>query len=90
MKSYKIIPLARKKLDRRAVTDTMVSETLTCPDQIVEGHGDRRVAQKKYRIKDRDYLLRIVFEEEGEGMVVVTGYLTSQITRYWESGQDEN
>jgi hypothetical protein len=85
-----IIPLAKKKLKRRGITERWIKETLDFPDQSLDGYGDRRVAQKKYRIKKKDYLLRVIYEEKEELKVVVTAYLTSQLERYWRTEKNEN
>jgi len=83
MPQIEIIPIARRKIERRGIPEQWVIETLTSPSQIVDGYGDRKVAQKKYWIREKEYLLRVVFEDKEGGFVVVTGYLTSQIDRYW-------
>ncbi len=83
-KQIKIIPLAKKKLSQRGVDEFMVLETVNNPEQIVEGHGGRSVAQKKYQLNNADYLLRVVYEEDQDEIIVITGYLTSQVSRYWE------
>jgi hypothetical protein len=31
-----------------------------------------------------EYLFRVVFEDNGDCFLVITGYLTSQISRYWK------
>ncbi len=86
-KQVKIIPLAKKKIAQRGVDESMVLETIYKPDQIVRGHGGRYVAQRQYQINNTDYLLRVVYEEGDDEIVVITGYLTSQISRYWELKQ---
>jgi len=45
MKDIEVIPLARKKLEKRGIPEAWVSEALRNPDQIVEGHGGCSVAQ---------------------------------------------
>jgi hypothetical protein len=57
---------------------------------MVQGYGGRRVAHKKYMMKEKEYLLRVVFEEQSEKCVVVTSYLTSQIARYWKEDENED
>ena len=57
------------------------------PEQVIEGYGGRKVAQRKMMIEGKEYLLRVVYEETTERITVVTAYLTSQITRYWKEGQ---
>lgn len=90
MKKIEIIPIAKKKMERRGVPEEWVTETINYPAQIVEGYGGRNVAQKKYIVKDKQYLLRVVYEEGEEVNVVVTVYLTSQVERYWKGEENEN
>jgi transcription elongation factor len=84
MKKVEIIPIAKKKSGQRGISVEWIEETINYPDQIVEGYGERKVAQKKYIIKDKEYLLRVVYEEKEEMNVVLTAYLTSQVVRYWK------
>jgi hypothetical protein len=84
MKKIEIIPLAKRKMERRGIRQLWVTEALTSPEQIVEGHGGRWVAQQRRRIGRREKLLRVVFEETEEEYVVITAYLTSDIKRYWK------
>ncbi|PQP34765.1 hypothetical protein C6A37_06020 [Desulfobacteraceae bacterium SEEP-SAG9] len=84
MKHIEIIPIARKKLKRRRIVEEWVEETINTPDQIIDGYGGRKVAHKKYLLNDKEYLLRVIYNDESEMKVVVTAYLTSQIDRYWK------
>jgi hypothetical protein len=84
MKKIEIIPIARKKLARRGISEDWVKETINNPAQLVQGYGGRKVAQRKYMVQNKEYLLRVVFEDREESCDVVTGYLTTQIDRYWE------
>lgn len=90
MKKIEIIPIARKKLERRGISDEWVREAINFPGQTVDGYGGRRVAHKKYVIEDKEYLLRVVYEEKEESNEVLTAYLTSQVGRYWEEQKDED
>jgi hypothetical protein len=84
MKDIEIIPLARRKMERRGIPESWVGEALRAADQIVEGHGGRLVAQQRRSIRRKEKLLRVVFEETEEKYVVITAYLTSDIKRYWK------
>jgi Domain of unknown function (DUF4258) len=84
MKEIEIIPLAKKKIDKRGIPEAWVSEALQNADQVVEGHGGRSVAQQRRRIRRREKLLRVVFEDTADKYVVITAYLTSDIKRYWK------
>ena len=50
----------------------------------------RKVAQRRYIVEGKEYLLRVIYEEREDMYEVVTAYLTSQIERYWKGGEDEN
>ena len=90
MKKIEIIPVARKKLKRRNITEDWIIETINSPMQVVEGYGGRKVAHRKYTIKNKEYLLRVIYEDKEEVNEVITAYLTSQIERYWKEGKDED
>jgi len=83
MKQIEIIPLARKKMERRGIQELWVKEAILHPDQVVEGYGGRMVSQKLLEIQDKLQLLRVVYEKSHSSMTVITAYLTSQFERYW-------
>ena len=87
MKKIEIIPIAKRKLERRRIPERWIMETINNPSQVVEGYGSRKVAHRKYIIGNKEYLLRVVYEEEEEKSAVLTAYLTSQIDRYWKEDQ---
>jgi hypothetical protein len=90
MKDISIIPLAERKLARRGIPREWVVETIRSPDQMVEGYGGRAVAQRRYRVRAKDMLLRVVYDETERQYIVVTAYLTSKVTRNWKGAGDEN
>lgn len=87
MKEIEIIPIALKKAERRGIVQTWIEETVRHPEQVVEGYGGRKVAHKKMVIDEKECLLRVIYEEIGDKYVVVTTYLTSQISRYWKEDE---
>jgi hypothetical protein len=90
MEKIEIIPIARKKSEQRGISEEWIRETISHPGQIALGYGGRKVAQKKYQIKGKEYLLRVVYEEKEKIHIVLTAYLTSQIARYWKEGENED
>ena len=90
MKKIEIIPLAEKKAERRGISQEWIKETIRSPTQVVEGYGGRKVAHRKYIVQDKEYLLRVIYEESKELYEVVSAYLTTQIGRYWMERKDEN
>jgi hypothetical protein len=89
MKKLEIISIADRKAKKRGIPEEWIEETVNAPDQVVDGYGGRRVAQKIYAINDKEFLLRVVCEEKEGVFVVVTAYLTSHLKRYRE-GVNEN
>ncbi len=55
------------------------------PEQILEGRKGRKIAQRRFfsSEKSKQYLLRVIFEESGEEIKVITAYKTSKIEKYW-------
>jgi hypothetical protein len=90
MKSIEIIPIARKKAERRRISEEWIRETINSPTQVVVGYGMRNVAQRKYTIENKEYLLRVVYEEKENVKIVLTAYLTSQVERYLKEEKDED
>lgn len=86
-KSVHIIPIARGKLQKRGISEDQVRQAVEQPDEIVTGHGGRRVAHRKVAGQSKEYLLRVVYEDRPEGVVVITAYRTSEIARYWRGKQ---
>ena len=84
MKGIEIIPLARRKIERRGIPKAWVGDALQNADQVVEGHGGRSVAQQRRRIRRREKLFRVVFEETEDKYIVITAHLTSDTKRYWK------
>ena len=75
---------------RRGISEEWIRETINSPNQIVSGYGGRKIAHRKYMIENKEYLLRVVCEEEKDIIVVVTAYLTSQKDRYWKENENED
>lgn len=53
------------------VTEQQVIEVLTKPDRVIPQPGNRYIAQKRVT---EDHVLRVVYRQEGEDLVVITFY----------------
>ena len=84
MKKIEIIPLALKKAEKRGIKKKWIEDTVLNPMQVVAGYSGRKVAQRKIIRGKKEYLLRVVYDEIEEKNIVVTTYLTSQMSRYWK------
>ncbi|ODS35121.1 hypothetical protein BEH94_09370 [Candidatus Altiarchaeales archaeon WOR_SM1_SCG] len=70
-----IIPIAEKKIRQRNIPAGWIKETISNPDQVIEGHTKRTIAHKKYKNNE---------------ITVITSYLTSEIKRYRKTNKNEN
>ena len=59
-KPIQIISLAKKKLAQRNIAEDLVLGTIREPEQVLDGYGGRKVAQKVFQIFEKRYLLRVV------------------------------
>ena len=82
MKQVEIIQLALKKIRQREIPIEWIHETLKLPEQTVESYQERKIFHKRYKIKGKDMLLRVVVEDKSDKLIVVTAYLTSRFERY--------
>ncbi len=72
---------AEQQLKERNIEPELVQETLKNPEQIVTAGKNRKVAQRTYQREGKDFLLRVVFFEQGD-WEVVTVYWTSRVSKY--------
>ncbi|MEF8874677.1 MAG: DUF4258 domain-containing protein [Candidatus Thermoplasmatota archaeon] len=68
--SLKITDHARKRMKKYRISEDLVKEAMEDPDSIVDGHSERKIAQKRLN----GYVLRVIFEEEKDINVIVTVY----------------
>lgn len=87
MKRVEIIPIAQRKAEKRGIKRDLIEDTIINPALVLDGYWGRKVAHKKLFIDNKEYLLRVIYEETEEVYIVVTAYITSQISRYWKEGR---
>lgn len=83
MKPVEFIHIAERKLQRRAIEKEWVIRTIEKPMQTLNGYSGRKIAQSKYVVDNKEYLLRVIYEETGHEYMVISAYMTSQVDRYW-------
>ena len=77
------IPHALERIEERGIPRELVEEVISNPEGVSEGYFGRKVAQKRLNGK----LIRVIYEERSEGVVVViTAYITSKVRKY-EGGE---
>ncbi len=72
------IPHALERMRERGIPKDLVIETLNSPEKVTTGYFGRKIAQK--RLNGR--LIRVVYEEEENEVVVITVYITSKLNKY--------
>ena len=78
MKQLIFIPHSLDRMKERCISDEMVRAALSSPDNVDCTDEKRKIAQKFIEGK----LLRIIFEEEDETIIVISAYSTSKISKY--------
>ena len=61
---------AKERAEKYEISKKLIRKGIENPDNVVNGHSNRRIAQKKLN----EHVLRIIFEEEKDTSVVVTVY----------------
>jgi len=82
-KSIRIRPHAKKQLKERKIPEDLVRKVLLHPGQVVNSYSERKVAQDIIEYGGTQFLVRVIYEETGNTIKVVTAYLTTKIDKYW-------
>lgn len=61
---------ARERMQRYGLSELAVVETLQKPSVVINGHSERKIAQRRLN----SYVLRVIFEKRFNEFVVVTVY----------------
>jgi len=78
MKGLIFLKHALDRMEMRGLTEELIIDILNKPDSICLNNESRKIAQRFIDGK----LIRIVYEEEPEKIIVVTAYKTSKINKY--------
>lgn len=75
-------PHAHRQLAERGLAKKEVTRTVEQPEQLIP-NGNRLIAQRRITHAEGLYLLRVIYEEDAEQIIVVTVYQTSKVNKYW-------
>ena len=70
---------------RRGVAENAVRSVLAAPEQVLEVRSHRVVLQSRVRTGSTAQLVRVFVDIDRVPEEVVTVYLTSRISKYWEA-----
>lgn len=82
-KSIQIRPHARRQLKERQIPEELVRKVLRHPGQVVDSYNHRKIAQDIVDYKENRFLIRVIYEETGPELKVITVYVTTKIEKYW-------
>lgn len=81
---YKLSRHARQEMERRKISQEMVEQVLTRPQQIIPQEPGKKIYQSQLDCGDgKIFLVRVVVAEKISPPVVVTVYRTKKISKYW-------
>ena len=75
------------EIERRNVPLKIVHQVLQNPEQIIAVRRGRSVFQSRFKMEEKQYLIRIFVDIDRSPPEVVTVYRTSKINKYWEESQ---
>ncbi len=78
MKQVIFIQHALDRLEERGISKELVIEIIRDPDNVDLESERRKIAQKLIKGK----LLRVVYDDEDESIVVISAYNTSKVHKY--------
>src|SRR5690606_4490101 len=84
---YRLTDHAEEQMARRQISEEMVAQVLSAPEQSELVRPGREVHQSRIGVGDppNTYLLRVFVEVDRNPPEVVTVYLTSKIDKYWRT-----
>ncbi|MCS3939535.1 hypothetical protein GGP84_002167 [Salinibacter ruber] len=65
--------------EKRGIPRNEIEDVIGDPGQVVSGHGDAEVAQKRRG----PGLIQVPFVREGSERILLTVYWTSDVDKYW-------
>ncbi len=78
MKRIVFIAHALERLRDRKISKELVIQALNEPDSVDTGYLGRKIAQKILNGK----LIRVIYEEAEDEILVITAYITSKVEKY--------
>ena len=84
---YRITSHAAFEMARRGIDEELLRRALTTPGQRWTVRPGRDLLQSRIAFEGREYLVRVFVDVDRKPPEVVTAYRTSNIAKYWRSGQ---
>ena len=85
MIGYRLSNHAIKQISDREIPIELLEQVLNTPDQVLLQDDRSRVFQSKFiGVNYKTYLLRVFVNDSVEPITVISVYLTSKVTKYWE------
>jgi hypothetical protein len=87
IKPYILTDHAKEEMARRHISEAMIDQVLTAPEQTEAIRIGRIICQSRIELGEppKSYLLRTFVDIDRVPAEVVTVYLTSKIKKYWRT-----
>ncbi len=82
---YVLTPHAAFQMERRGVSESVVEQVLSAPEQREAVRPGRDVLQSRMAFGSKTYLIRVFVDVDREPAEVVSLYRTSKIEKYWRA-----
>ncbi len=82
---YVLTAHARFEAERRGISEEVLRQVLTAPEQRIYVRAGREVLQSRFPFQGKTYLVRVFVDVDRLPAEVVTAYRTSKIEKYWRN-----
>ena len=76
---------ARLQMGERNISLEAAENVIRSPQQRIAGHSGRAIYQSRYfdTIEEKEMILRVAVERQGDNLTVISAYQTSRLRKYW-------
>jgi hypothetical protein len=81
---FQVSKHALEEMKHRELPKALIENILKDPQQIVDEYGNRKAFQSIIKFETgKDYLVRVIVNDNEDPAIVVTAYRTTKISKYW-------
>ena len=76
---------ALEQLSERDLAEELVRQVVVNPGQLVGSKRGRIIAQTKIQLGGKEQVVRVIYEEVGDFVLVITAYTSTKVSKYWRT-----
>ncbi|MBD2187998.1 DUF4258 domain-containing protein [Pseudanabaena mucicola] len=85
MIGYRLSNHAIKQISDREIPIELLEQVVNTPEQVIRQDDRSKIYQSKFIGSNyKTYLLRVFVNDSVEPITIISVYLTSKVTKYWE------